>query len=86
IYASDVRSIAQAPGSAIVRYHANICDVQIVHDWFFEWGLFAADYRPEAGKPVEPMRVLLAVRATASGNSHASWSYLTSGEPRRIKI
>jgi ketosteroid isomerase-like protein len=56
IYASDVRSIAQAPGSAIVRYHANICDVQIVHDWAFEWGLFAADYRPDVGKPVEPMR------------------------------
>jgi len=51
-----VRSIAQAPGSAIVRYHANICDVQIVHDWAFEWGLFAADYRPDVGKPVEPMR------------------------------
>jgi hypothetical protein len=85
IYASDVRSIAQAPGSAIVRYHANICDVQIVHDWAFEWGLFAADYRPGAGKPVEPLRVLLAVRATASGNSHASWSYLISGEPRRIE-
>lgn len=39
IYASDVRSIAQAPGSAIVRYHANICDVQIVHDWAFECSL-----------------------------------------------
>jgi ketosteroid isomerase-like protein len=53
IYASDVHSFADAPGSEIVSYKADIRDVRVVDDWAFEWGLFDAGFREAANKPVE---------------------------------
>lgn len=53
IYASDVRSLAEAPGAAIVSYKPEVRDVRVVNDWAFEWGLFDAGFRESANKPVE---------------------------------
>jgi ketosteroid isomerase-like protein len=53
IYAADVRSFAEAPGSEIVSYRPDIRDVRVVDDWAFEWGLFDAGFREAANKPIE---------------------------------
>jgi ketosteroid isomerase-like protein len=53
IYASDVHSVDEAPGSAIVSYHPEIRDVQVAGDWAFEWGLFDVGYRQALNKPAE---------------------------------
>src|SRR5215831_2518615 len=39
IYASGVRSRADAPGYTITSYKPDIRDVRVVDDWAFEWGL-----------------------------------------------
>jgi ketosteroid isomerase-like protein len=53
IYAADVHSFADAPGSAIVSYRPDIRDVQLAGEWAFEWGSFVAGYRPSTNKPVQ---------------------------------
>jgi ketosteroid isomerase-like protein len=53
IYATDVHSFADSPGFAVVSYKPDIRDVKVAGEWAFEWGLFAAGFRPSAGKPVE---------------------------------
>ena len=53
IYASDVRSFADSPGSAMVSYKPDIRDVQVAGEWAFEWGLFTAKYRPTRVNPLK---------------------------------
>jgi ketosteroid isomerase-like protein len=55
IYASDVRSIAEQPGSAIVSYKPDIRDIHVAGDWAFEWGYFDAGFREGKGKPISSM-------------------------------
>jgi ketosteroid isomerase-like protein len=56
IYAKDVRSLADAPGSTITSYKTDIQDVRVVDaDWAFEWGLIHASGHPSADKPVAPI-------------------------------
>ena len=56
IYASDVRSLADAPGYTITSYKTDIRDVRVVDDdWAFEWGLVEAASRQSADKPVVPI-------------------------------
>src|SRR5215471_14215038 len=52
IYAKDVHSLADAPGSTITSYKTDIQDVRVVDDWAFEWGLIHASGHPSADKPV----------------------------------
>ena len=56
IYATDVRSLGNAPGSTITSYKTDIQDVRVVDDWAFEWGVFVASARPSADKPVASIR------------------------------
>jgi uncharacterized protein (TIGR02246 family) len=56
IYATDVRSLTNAPGYAITSYTTNIRDVRVVDgEWAFEWGVIEAGARPSADKPVVPI-------------------------------
>lgn len=56
IYATDVRSLGNAPGSTITSYKTDIQDVRVVDDWAFEWGLIHASGHPSADKPVASIR------------------------------
>ena len=55
IYATDVRGLANTPGSSITSYKTDIRDVRVVDDWAFEWGLFDSGFRSSADKPVVPI-------------------------------
>lgn len=70
IYASDVRSMTEAPGSAIIGYKPDIRDVRVVNDWAFEWGVFEAGFRESASKPVETMhgKLLRVLHRESSGD------------------
>jgi ketosteroid isomerase-like protein len=69
IFATDERSIASAPGSAIVSYHPEIRDVQVAGDWAFEWGVFEGGYREAVNRPVETIhgKVLRVLRREPNG-------------------
>ena len=71
IYASDLRSLAEAPGSAIVSYKPDIRDVQVIDgDCAVEWGLFDAEFRESASKPVEAVhgKVLRVLHRESKGD------------------
>jgi ketosteroid isomerase-like protein len=55
IHAADVRAFS-APGFQIVSYKPDIRDEQVSGPWAFEWGTFAAGYRPSVGKPTQQVR------------------------------
>lgn len=52
IYATDVRTWADAAEFAVISYKSDIRDVRVVNDWAFEWGLFDAGFRSASSKPV----------------------------------
>lgn len=56
IYASDIRSMAEQPGSAVVSYSPDIKDIRVNGDWAFEWGYFDAGFREGKDKPVSSAR------------------------------
>lgn len=48
IYATDVRTWADAPEFAVVSYKPDIRDVRVVNNWAFECGLFDVGLRPSS--------------------------------------
>lgn len=69
IYATDVRSFANAPGFTIVSYKPDIRDLKIAGEWAFEWGFFCAGYRTSAAGRVEEVhgKVLRVLRRENNG-------------------
>jgi uncharacterized protein (TIGR02246 family) len=56
IYATDMRFMADAPGSAITSYKTDVRDVRVVDDdWAVEWGVIEASFRQAADKPAVPI-------------------------------
>ena len=56
IYASAVRSRADAPGYTITSYKTHVRDVHVVDDdWAVEWGVIEASAHPSADKRVVPI-------------------------------
>lgn len=72
IYASDVRSFATQPGSAIVSYKPDIRDIRVAGDWAFEWGYFDAGFRDGKDKPISTMhgKMLRVLR-----REHGQWKF-----------